>query len=155
MPQFLDVRIVHLEPMRVASVISDGATPEMNALATMLHWARQHQLLEGRHLPRFFGFDAPEAPNSPTTHAYEIWMTVPPTALSDDVAQIKEFAGGLYAVTRVTGVENIFPTWQRLEKWVAGSNFHASDRPCLEEHVRFIDLMTNDYEVDLYLPIEE
>ncbi len=155
MPQFLDVRIIHLDPMRVASVVSNGATPEMNALATMLHWARQHQLLEGRHLPRFFGFDAPEAPNSPTTHAYEIWMTVSPTVLGDAVVRIKEFPGGLYAVTRVKGVENIFPTWKRLEKWVAGSNFHASDRPCLEEHVRFIDLMTDDFEVDLYLPIEE
>lgn len=155
MPHYLDVRIVKLEPMRVASVVADGATPEMNALAMMLHWARHHQLLEGRTLPRFFGFDCPEAPNSPTTHAYEFWMTVPSQVQSDDVVQVKEFEGGLYAVTRVMGVENIFPTWQRLEKWVEGSNFHFSDRPCLEEHVRFIDLMSEDFEVDLFLPIEE
>ncbi|GIK64859.1 MAG: hypothetical protein BroJett018_26530 [Chloroflexota bacterium] len=155
MHQYLEVRVVKLEPMRVACLTAYGDTPELTAWSALLHWARDRELLETYIPPRFFGRDVDPLPGGRADHGYEVWMTVGRDLWSDHVVEVNDFKGGLYAVTHVKGVENIFPTWQRFEEWVENSNFHFSTRPCLEEHIQFMDLMAEDFEVDLYMPIEE
>ena len=47
----MDVRIIHLEPMRVASVLGYGKEPEKQAWDKMLNWAESHLQLEKPHRP--------------------------------------------------------------------------------------------------------
>ena len=70
----LDVRIVKLEPMRVASAYGFGTSPEEEAWGKLLAWARAKDLLNED--VRFFGFNNPNpSPGSPN-YGYEQWMTV-------------------------------------------------------------------------------
>ena len=68
--------------------------------------------------------------------------------------QIKHFPGGLYAVTRCHGVQDIMATWQRLSAWVERSPYRPAEHQCLEEHVRFIDVPFEEYVLDLYHPVK-
>ena len=69
----LDVRIVQLEPLRVASALGFGPSPEAIAWEKILGWARQNGLPDaastgatGKPAPRFFGFNNPSpSPGSP------------------------------------------------------------------------------------------
>lgn len=116
----LDVRIVQLEPLRVASALGFGPSPEAIAWEKILGWARQNGLLpEGDATQpetsgvRFFGFNNPSpSPGSPN-YGYEQWMTVGPDVVGSGEIPIKEFPGGLYAVTRCE-LRNIEATWKAL-----------------------------------------
>jgi AraC family transcriptional regulator len=72
----LEVRIVDMEPMRVASAHGFGEHPEDLAWQRMLAFA-QAQGLDTESV-RFFGFNNPNpSPGSPN-YGYEQWMTVGP-----------------------------------------------------------------------------
>lgn len=150
----LDVRIVKLEPARVASVLGFGAEPEMLAWNKLMAWA------ESRGLPpentRLFGFNNPNpAPGSPN-YGYEVWMIVGPDITSDDTVIVKDMPGGLYAVTRCQGVSTIYDTWQKLVAWVERSPYRGLHAQCLEEHIRVgADVPPEELVLDLYLPVGE
>ena len=55
-----EVRIVRLEPLRVASAYGFGASPEEQAWQKLLAWAESQGLMTGDPLPRFFGFNNPD-----------------------------------------------------------------------------------------------
>ena len=64
----LNVRIVRLAPMRVASAYGFGPSPEEIAWQTLLDWAKAGGLLDVEPAPRFFGFNNPNpAPAARTT----------------------------------------------------------------------------------------
>ena len=73
----LDVRIVRLEPMRVASAYGFGASPEGIAHEKMQALLRAKKLLDGYSTKyRHFGFNNPSpAPGSPN-YGYEIWVEI-------------------------------------------------------------------------------
>jgi hypothetical protein len=72
----LQVRIVQLEPMRVASALGYGESPEPQAWEKILAFAEAKGLDPGE--ARFFGFNNPSpSPGSPN-YGYEQWMTVGP-----------------------------------------------------------------------------
>ena len=75
----------------------------------------------------------------------------------EDPIQIKHFPGGYFAVTRVTGVMNIFKTWKALVTWCENSPHLMVDNQCLEEHLGCLDIKSSDEELtlDLFLPITE
>jgi DNA gyrase inhibitor GyrI len=149
----MDVRIVELEPMRVASVLAYGNEPEMKAWEKMLSWAQSHHIMDKPH--RAFGFNNPSpTPGSPN-YGYEVWMTVAPDVQADDTVKMIDFSGGRYAVTRCVGVSNIFNTWQELLMWVENSPHRQAEHQWLEEHIKMgPDVSPDDYVLDLYLPIK-
>lgn len=149
----MDVRIVELDPMRVASVLAYDNEPEMKAWAKMLSWAQAHHLMEKPH--RAFGFNNPSpTPGSPN-YGYEVWMTVDSDVQTDDTVKIVDFTGGRYAVTRCVGVSNIFNTWQELLMWVENSPHRQAEHQWLEEHIKVgPNVSPDDYVLDLYLPIK-
>ena len=51
----LNVRIVRLAPLRVASANGFGPNPEEQAWQTLLDWAKAGGLLEVEPAPRFWG----------------------------------------------------------------------------------------------------
>jgi DNA gyrase inhibitor GyrI len=151
----LDVRIVTLEPMRVASVHGFGPSPELVAWEKLMAWAGPKGLLDEPASFRIFGFNNPSpSPGSPN-YGYDFWITVGPEVAADAEAQIVDFPGGLYAVTRCRGVEAIGPTWQKLVRWLANSRYRHASHQWLEEHLDAVDVPGETCGFDLYAPIAE
>lgn len=158
----LEVRIVDLEPMRVASVYGFGESPEEQAWDKLMAWAGPKGLLDNPETHRIFGFNNPNpSPGSPN-YGYEFWIIVGPDVEPDDVARIQDFDGGLYAVTRceVGGGDpgEIIPaTWKRLVEWLGKSKYKHAKHQWLEEHLVPAGAPINEagLVLDLYAPIAE
>ncbi len=149
----MDVRIIHLEPMRVASVLGYGAEPEMQAWDKLFAWAEAHHL-SGKS-PRLFGFNNPSPTPASANYGYEIWATVDENVKSDDVVTVKDFAGGMYAVMRHTGVTDLPEIWMQLSAWVETSPYRVASHQWLEEHIKVgRDMPPEEIVLDLYLPIQ-
>jgi DNA gyrase inhibitor GyrI len=159
----MDVRIVRLEPFHVASALGFGTSPEAEAWARLLGWAREKGVLaeEGaeKAAVRFFGFNNPSpSPGSPN-YGYEQWMTVEPDTQGDDEIMIKEFSGGLYAVTRCE-LRNIGEAWKALLAWCEASphRWAPNHHQWLEESITppaYAAAGAEDAVFDLYLPVAE
>ena len=162
----LKVRIVRLEPMRVAYASGFGESPEGEAWDKILAWAGSRGLLDDLEAVRFFGFDNPvPSPGSPN-YGYEQWITVGPDAEAEGDVGTKEFPGGLYAVTRCN-LNNIGLAWKRLAAWCEDSQYRIACHQCLEECLTPEVFVTpaggaplpesayGDVELDIYLPVAE
>lgn len=151
------VRIVRLPALRVASVHGFGLTPEDAALQKLTAWAKPQGFLDAPDQHRIFGFNNPNpTPGSPN-YGYEFWITVGPAVAAEPGVAIKEFAGGLYAVTRCE-VQNdpgtlIPAAWKQLVRWREASKYKSARHQWLEEHIG--DLPAGGFVLDLYLPIAE
>ncbi len=151
----IKVDIFTLAPMRVIVATGFGGSPELIAQEKLLTWAKSRGLLDSAPPPRFFGFNNPDPhPGSPN-YGYEFWMTAPVSVQPEGDLGIKIFAGGLYAVADCKNVWKIPETWQAFMHWQEGSRFTMANHQWLEEHVKFIDLPVEEYEMRLYLPIAE
>ena len=78
--------------------------------------------------------------------------------------RILDFGGGLYAVTRVVVQgkpwKEIPAGWQRLDAWIADSDYRPDSHQWLAEHVRTRDVLEGEWTLhecilDLYYPIAE
>ena len=82
----LEVRIVQLEPMRVASAYGFGESPEDVAWTKLKTWMKETLINPEEH--RFFGFNNPNpSPGSPK-YGYEQWITVGPEVEPTDDLRI-------------------------------------------------------------------
>ena len=154
----IEVRIVELKPMRVASVWGFGEQPEDIAYEKLEIWARPKGLLEDREKHRIFGFDNPVPhPGSPN-YGYEVWIEVGPDEEPTDDVRILDFHGGLYAVTRCEVLagqyEVITATWKRLVAWREKSEYKFGQTQWLEQNVASSKPGV-EFILDLYLPIAE
>jgi AraC family transcriptional regulator len=156
----LDVRIVQLEPIGVAVALGFGERPEPIAWKKILSWVESKGLLDDD--VRFFGFNNPNpSPGSPH-YGYEQWITVDPDVEGEGEIEIKEYAGGLYAVARCKGLQNIVSTWNELGSWVENSSYTLGRHQWLEESINppksavdFENLSPNELVLDLYCPVIE
>lgn len=162
----LEVRIIKLEPMCVASALGFGDHPEEMAWNKILSWAKPLGVLDDLKTARFFGFNNPDpSPGSPN-YGYEQWIVVGSDAQASGDIKMKDFPGGLYAVTRCK-LNNIGEMWQRLVVWRDGSKYQCASHQCLEEVLNREEILTPDgnklpddivfqtMTLDLYLPIAE
>ncbi len=157
----LEVRIVHLEPIRVASALGFGPHPEMLAWTKILTWAAAKGFLKDLKGHRFFGFNNPDPTPASPNYGYEQWITVGPDVQAEEDVTIKDFPGGLYAVNRCS-LDTIEIAWKRLIAWREASRYHCASMLCLEEAltpptgVDDIEARPlNETILDLYLPIIE
>ena len=152
----LEVRIVELPPMRVASVHAYGASPEGEAWQKLIAWAQPRGLLADRQSFRVFGFNNPNPSAGSPNYGYEFWITVGPDVEAGEDAEIRSFPGGLYAVTGCVGVESIGPTWQRLSTWSEDSPYKHGAHQWLEEHTGPMEEGSEaELALDLYMPIAQ
>ena len=152
----LVVRIVKLEPLRVASFHGFGPNPEHLAGRRLAAWAEPRGYLADLAHHRIFGFNNPNpSPGSPN-YGYEFWLTVGPEVEPEGEMRVLDFAGGLYAVTRCRGVESIGETWARLVGWLTGSRYGHAEHQWLEEHINPTFPEAEDALIlDLYAPVAE
>ena len=147
------VRIVELEPSRVASAWGYGVRPDEAAWEKLGAWMRSVGLeVAGR---RFFGFDNPCPTPGQVRYGYEGWVTVgggEDVSPSADI-RLDDFDGGRYAVIRCT-LEELADAWKWLFDWRRRSGitpaFHRALEECLTPPVEGAGGV-----FDLYLPIAE
>ena len=149
----LEVRIVRLEPMRVAFALGFGASPEEQAWKKLFDWAGRKGLLDDPKAHRYFGFNNPNpSPGSPN-YGYEQWMTVGPEVKPEGEVKIKEVPGGLYAVTRWEAIPNP-EIWKQLVLWRENSRYKPAHHQWLEECLNPLE-GPGQLIFDLCLPIAE
>ena len=148
-----EVRIIELEPIRVAAAMGFGPQPETEAWEKLMTWSLATNHLDGTQ--RYFGFNNPgPMPGSPN-YGYEQWMTVGPAVESFGDIEIKTFEGGLYAVMRCDGLTTIEEDWGQLAAWLEASPYQADHRRCLEELLCSPVLPHSEWVFDLYVAIRE
>ncbi len=149
----LNVRIVRLEPMRVASTLGFGQRPEDQAWDTMKAFVERQGWMTDLKAHRFYGFNNPSPTPASPNYGYEQWVTAGPDVKPQDDVRVKSFEGGLYAVTRCK-LSVITDTWQKLVVWGEGSGHKQATHQCLEECLTpFVP--EQEMEFDIYLPIAE
>jgi len=151
----LEVRIVTLEPMRMASFYGYGDSPEAQAWEKAVAWGKGKGILDDPKDYRNFGFNNPDPSTGTPNYGYEIWIPVGKDVEPEGEMRIVEFYGGLYAVTRFKDLDNIGRVWKELVKWRENSKYQRGYRQCMEELLVAPDTPLEEYVFDLYLPIVE
>jgi DNA-binding transcriptional MerR regulator/DNA gyrase inhibitor GyrI len=141
----LNVRILHLPPMTVASYHYIGNEPEEAVGERTSRFIQESKLYEAKPDARMFGFNHPNPGIlEDGLHGYEDWVTIPEDfPLPEDFAR-KQFPGGLYAALTIRFPE--FQYWWELNKWVEASDEFDIDwrgdentmGGCLEEHLNWV-----------------
>ncbi len=157
-PEDLEVRIVKLESMRVASFHALGKTPENDAYNKLRAWSEPKKLFDNPTKYPVYGFNNPDPSPDSEEYGYEFWIRMSPDIQPEDI-EVKEFQGGLYAVTttkiQIDPDENMIPAWKKLIDWVkSNSNYKFGRHQFLEKHLNPW-APPEDFILDLYCPIEE
>ena len=148
----LDVRIVHLEPLRIASTYGFGESPEEIAWGKLKAWIQDQGINPEDH--RFFGFNNPSPSAGSPNYGYEQWITVGANVEPTDDVKVKDFEGGLYAVTRCK-LPDIGPAWKQLARWRESSKYSFGHHQWLEECISDIYAPFEEIVMDIYLPISD
>jgi len=160
----LEVRIVRLEAMRVASVRAISESPERDAWAKMRAWAEPRGLLDDIEKHPVFGFNNPNPSPDRKEYGYEFWLRVAPDVEPEGEIEVKDFAGGLYAVTTCKLQEELaseffqqegyLEPWKKLYAWVESSRYRHGRHQGLEK-AHNPGASEEDLVLDLYCPVEE
>lgn len=151
--QKIDVRIIKLEEMKVASAYGFGESPELIAHQKMLAYVRSKGLIDSEGKFLSFGFNNPNPSEGSPNYGYEIWVPVGSDAQLEGDISIKDFPGGLYAVTRFQGISKIGKVWQDLVAWREDSAYKKAHHQWLEHLLNPMETDPEKYIFDLYLPI--
>lgn len=155
----LDVRIITLEPMRVASVQVISKSPEQDAWVKMQAWADKHGLLDDLKTHPVFGFNNPDPSPDKDEYGYEFWTKITPEIQPEGEIKERKFKGGLYAVTTtrliVDPETNVIPAWKKLAEWVKKSSKYEFGAHQWLEKALNPGLPPEELVLDLYCPIKE
>ena len=139
MDDTLEVKIVHLEPMYVASLPSYGPEPENEGWAKLEAWAKPLGLLDDPDKNRIFGFDTAGPSPASQNRGYEFWIEVESGFQPGGDVKVKAFNGGKYAVYRIPKVGNPWDTipsaWKALVLWQEDSSYKMGKAQCLERKI--------------------
>ncbi len=151
-----DIRLEHLEPMRVAGARAVGASPEIDAWQKLSAWARPMGLLNDLARHPVFGFNNPSPSPDRKDYGYEFWIRIGPDIEPAGEIQVKEFEGGFYAVTTCRGLAAMRDTWMKLWNWINSTECPYKWRRTHELERPHDPLASPDeLAFDLYLPIQE
>lgn len=117
----LDVHVERLGPMRVASVRAISRSPEEDAWSILRAWAQPVGLFDDPVAHPVFGFNNPSPSPGADEYGYEFWIAVGPGTHSPGGIVLKDFEGGLYAVTTCAVGPDMPQRWEALVRWVESS----------------------------------
>jgi len=154
----LEVRMVELPPMRVASFLGFGPEPERLAWDALLPWARGKGLLEDLDAHPLYGFNNPDPSAGSPNYGYETWIRLDPDTEVEEGVKVIDFPGGTYAVTRCPVPKGDFDvigtTWKRLVAWREDSQYRCGSHQWLEQSLPDSD-PNLEFVLDLYLPVRD
>lgn len=158
----IEVKIVKLEPMLVASVRAVSTTPEADAWEKMRSWAEPRGLLEDTGEHSVFGFNNPDPSPGHKKYGYEFWIRVGAQTRGEGDVEVKKFSGGLYAVTTCRLKEELdsdffkkesyLESWKNLVDWVKSSKYKMGKHQYLEK-AHELGVSQEELILDLYCPI--
>ena len=148
----LDVKIVELEPMRVASFRAISETPEHDAAKLLTQWAQGKGFLNDLEEHPIFGFNNPNPTKGKKEYGYEFWIKVDDDYSEENVT-VKDIQGGRYAVTTCYHLSEIGELWMRLFNWVKDNGYEFREAECLEKPQIF-NASDDELVLDLYEPIK-
>lgn len=148
----MEVKIVELEPMRVASFRAISKSPEHEAAQMLATWAQDRGYLEDLEKNPVFGFDNPSPTKGKKEYGYEFWIKVSGDFDEENV-NLKDVEGGRYLVTTCESLSVIGEKWKQLANWLKTSEYKFRDVECLEKTHDF-SASEEELVLDLYLPIE-
>lgn len=162
MTKEIQVEIVQLEPMTVASIQAISKTPEDDAWKKVVAFAEPRGLLKDLKKNPIFGFNNPNPSAGKEEYGYEFWIRINPDIKMEEGVTKKEFSGGLYAVTRCNLTKEStsaflhehgqLESWANLVKWFESSGYKKGKHQGLEKSVN-PNKPDEDLLLDLYLPI--
>lgn len=153
-----------LGPFRVAYCHAFGEDPEREAWGVLMDWAEKSALLSQDSPVRLFGFRSPELRQGSVQYGYEAWITLEASAgdsagllaassrQADGAVRIKDFSGGMYAVTRAS-LPTAGAAWKNMYTWLRLSRYVLGRHQWLEEHLSPTGSPGSEMEIDLYLPL--
>jgi len=160
----IQVEVVQLEPMTVASIQAISKTPEDDAWKKVVAFAEPRGLLKDLKENPIFGFNNPNPSVGKEEYGYEFWIRINPDIKLEEGVTKKEFSGGLYAVTRCNLTKEStsaflhehgqLESWANLVKWFESSGYKKGKHVCLEKSIN-PNKPDEDLLLDLYLPIAE
>ena len=158
----MEVRLERLETMRAAHVHAFSESPEEDAWKKMVAWAKPKGLLEEDSGTRVFGRNTyPTDATEP--HGYEFFLTVGAEVEAEGDIDIQEIPGGLYAVLRFEGLENMKDAWERLWNWIKESEHEHIGwqkgehgwHNGFEEHLNPLEESMQKWIFDLWVQLKE
>ena len=132
------IRLEQLLPMRVARFRAVSASPERDARVMLQQWAGPRGLLNDLTAHPVFGFNNPAPSPHTREYGYEFWIRIDPDTRTEDGIAVKDFPGGLYAVTtcKLQGdpVGGIGDVWTTLWEWTQTGSYrlrpdHELEKP--------------------------
>jgi len=148
----LEVKIVELEPMRVASFRAISESPEHEAAIMLASWVQGKRIMDDLETHPRFGFNNPSPTKGNKEYGYEFWIKV-----GDDFEEegtvIKDIPGGRYAVTLSESLSIIGERWKQLVQWVNENGYELRDAQWLEK-THIIGASEEELVLDLYLAIK-
>jgi DNA gyrase inhibitor GyrI len=151
----LNVQIVRLGPMRVASVYAYGTYPEKEAWDKLVAWSLSRGFLDNLNEHPIFGYN-PKPLSDSSRYGYELWIKVDFEEEPEDEIKILDFLGGPYAVTRfmLKGYphQDVILAWQKLYNWCEQHGHKPGYHQPLEKFVT-LEKKVEDCILDLYCPI--
>lgn len=164
MTKEIQVEIVQLDPMTVASVQAISKSPEDDAWKKLVAFAEPKGLLKDLKKNPIFGFNTPDPSKGKEEYGYEFWIRIDPEMKLEEGVKKKKFDGGLYAVTRCNLTKEasspflqehgLLESWVKLKEWVNLSEYKMGKHMCLEKSVN-PNKPDEDLLLDLYWPIEK
>jgi AraC family transcriptional regulator len=155
MDRTTNLRIERLGPLNVAWVRAVSRSPEEDAWRTLSAWARPAGFLDDPEKHPVFGFNNPSPTPGVQEYGYEFWIVVERDEVPPDGIGLKEFEGGLYAVTSCALGPAMPQHWMALVRSVQSSRFRWRRSTHELERLRNPAAPPGEVVVDLYLPVEE
>ncbi len=162
----MDLKVVDLAPMKVASYQYIGNESEHRAFEKLINWAKKNNLLSKK--TRLFGFNNPEPSKDRPEYGYEAWIKVNNDVEGNTDIKIKNVKSGLYAVKKVNNPfpERLGEAWSdiraNMSSWMEEHNYeYDGRRQWLEEAIVKVDEVgaqfekDPDFRIDIYLPIKK
>ena len=151
-PMEIEVKIVELEPMRVASFRVISETPEHDAAKLLTEWAQGKGYLNDLEKHPVFGFNNPNPSEGKKEYGYEFWIKVDED-YSEEGLTLKNVSGGRYAVTTCHHLSQMGELWRRLFNWIKENGYEYREAECLEKTHNF-SASDDELVLDLYEPIK-
>lgn len=116
------VKLERVKSMRAVYFHALSEAPEDDAWRKAESWAREMGLLKKDSDVRIFGRNTYPT-KDPEPHGYGYFITITPNITINEDISTRIIPGGLYAVSRCEGVEQIGETWAILWNWVDESEY--------------------------------
>jgi DNA gyrase inhibitor GyrI len=122
MSENINVKLERINTMRAAFFYEFTKTPEEDSWKKTMVWAEKKGLLEKHKTIRVFGRNIYPTEN-PEPHGYGFYITITPDIKIENNIIVRLIPGGLYAVAKCEGLEQMGLAWPMLWEWVKNSKY--------------------------------